>query len=104
MVIASGPRGPNGLGATEPAWVPDGKTIVAVVSDNQGDASSAALAAFDVATGKAQVFYRQSAARLSSPTWLPAAASKHAGSFSRLLYCRSLADALECGKELKNLD
>jgi serine/threonine protein kinase/WD40 repeat protein len=70
-VIASGPRGPNGLGATEPAWSPDGKTIVAVVSDSQGDAPSTALAAFDVATGKPQVFYRQSAARLSSPTWLP---------------------------------
>jgi len=70
-VIASGPRGAEGLGAAEPAWSPDGKTIVAVVSDSQGDASTAALAAFDVATGKPQVFYRQSAARLSSPIWLP---------------------------------
>jgi serine/threonine protein kinase/Tol biopolymer transport system component len=70
-VIASGPRGPGGLGAIDPAWSPDGKTIVAVVLDTQSHASTAALAAFDVATGKPRVFYRQSGARLSSPTWLP---------------------------------
>ncbi|HEV2397882.1 MAG TPA: protein kinase [Candidatus Sulfotelmatobacter sp.] len=70
-VIASGPRGSNGLGATDPAWSPDGKTIVAVVSDDQSTASTSALAAFDVATGKPRVFFRQPATKLSSPTWLP---------------------------------
>jgi len=54
---------------TDPAWSPDGKTIMAVITQ-PGDALSG-LMAVDVATGRAKLFFQQKWGFLSKPVWLP---------------------------------
>jgi len=60
--------GPTGQGLNNPAWSPDGKTILCVVNQ-PGDALTG-LVAVDVATGRQQLIL-SSADALGSPTWMP---------------------------------
>ena len=53
----------------DPAWSPDGRTIVCV-TEQQGDALSA-LVAVDAITGKQQTVYESKDGLLSKPLWLP---------------------------------
>ena len=53
----------------DPAWSPDGKTIVCTVRQT-GNALSGLLA-IDVATGRQKLFFKFDTARLSRPVWLP---------------------------------
>jgi serine/threonine protein kinase/Tol biopolymer transport system component len=54
---------------SDPAWSPDGKTIVCVILQ-PGDAI-AGLTSIDVATGKQTLIFDTKDAILSDPTWLP---------------------------------
>ncbi len=61
--------GPVSSGLYEPAWSPDGKTIVCYAIQ-AGDALTA-LVAVDVATGKQQIFFSAKSAIMNRPLWLP---------------------------------
>ena len=56
-------------GLVDPAWSPDGKTIVCVVAQ-PGDALSG-LVAVDVASGKQNLFFTSNTTLLSRLVWLP---------------------------------
>src|SRR5437899_8716386 len=56
-------------GLVDPAWSPDGKTIVCVVAQ-PGDALSGLVAA-DVASGKQNLFFTSNTTLLSRLVWLP---------------------------------
>jgi len=60
--------GPNGQGLVNPAWSPDGKTILCVV--NQPGNALTGLMAVDAATGQQQLILSSNNVLLS-PTWLP---------------------------------
>jgi eukaryotic-like serine/threonine-protein kinase len=53
----------------DPAWSPDGKTIVCVAT--QAGDSLSGLVAIDPRTGKRGLFYDAKRANLSTPVWLP---------------------------------
>jgi Tol biopolymer transport system component len=61
--------GPLTAPVSDPAWSPDGKTIVCTVRQT-GNALSGLLA-IDVAKGKQELFFKSGTARLSRPVWLP---------------------------------
>lgn len=61
--------GPVNAPVFDPAWSPDGKTIVCTTRE-MGSALSVLLA-FNVATGKQRVLFKSGTARLSRPVWLP---------------------------------
>lgn len=56
-------------GLRDPAWSPDGKTIVCTTFNIPKALSG--LIALDVATGKQTLFTRSESSALQSPTWLP---------------------------------
>jgi len=56
-------------GLVDPAWSPDGKTIVCVMAQ-PGDALSG-LVAVDVASGKQNLFFTSNTSFLSRPVWFP---------------------------------
>src|SRR5713226_9081587 len=56
-------------GLVDPAWSPDGKTIVCVVAQPGGALSG--LVAVDVASGKQNLFFTSNTSFLSRPVWLP---------------------------------
>ena len=64
-VLASGP---SSQGLSDPAWSPDGKTILCVVF-RPGDAASG-LTAVDAKTGQQHLFL-SSVGNLDSPAWMP---------------------------------
>ncbi|MGB7587018.1 MAG: protein kinase [Terriglobales bacterium] len=57
----------NGL--RDPAWSPDGKTIVCMVL--QPGTAFSGLVAFDVATGKQQLFFTSNDSIVQRPVWMP---------------------------------
>jgi Tol biopolymer transport system component len=57
----------NGL--NDPAWSPDGKTIVCMVLQPQNGFGG--LVAFDIATGKTKVFFTSSSTIVQRPVWMP---------------------------------
>ena len=57
------------LGGADPAWSPDGQTIVRSVSQ-PGDALTG-LVAIDVNTGKQRLFFTSRSTIVSKPTWMP---------------------------------
>jgi serine/threonine protein kinase len=61
--------GPINTRLFDPAWSPDGKTIVAVIL--QPENAVTGLTAIDAATGQQNVFFRSGFGILSSPVWLP---------------------------------
>jgi serine/threonine protein kinase/Tol biopolymer transport system component len=65
-VLASGSKS---QGLYQPAWSPDGKTIVCV-EPNVGNALES-LTAVDVGSGQQRIFFRGNAQLFESPTWLP---------------------------------
>jgi Tol biopolymer transport system component len=60
--------GPLNSAVFDPAWSPDGKTIVCSTRQTGAHAS---LVAIDVATGKSNLFFKSVYARLRRPIWLP---------------------------------
>src|SRR5580698_9177341 len=61
--------GPINGGLRDPAWSPDGKTIVCMVLQ-PGDAFSG-LVTLDVATGKQKLFFTSGATIVQHPVWMP---------------------------------
>jgi Tol biopolymer transport system component len=61
-------NGPISAGLQDPAWSPDGKTIVCAVLQ-PGDALSG-LAAIDVASGKQHLFFMSDSAIVRRPVWM----------------------------------
>jgi eukaryotic-like serine/threonine-protein kinase len=64
--LASGPRS---QALYDPAWSPDGKTIVC--AELNVGAAIASLAAVNVADGKQKIFFSNSARPFEFPTWMP---------------------------------
>ncbi len=62
-------NGPMNEQAADPAWSPDGKTIVCVISQPGGALSG--LAAFDVETGKRNLFMTSQMLYFFRPMWMP---------------------------------
>jgi serine/threonine protein kinase len=62
-------RGPISSGFFDPAWSPDGKTIVCAVLQ-PGDAFSG-LVALDVASGKPRIFFTSDTSIVQRPVWMP---------------------------------
>jgi eukaryotic-like serine/threonine-protein kinase len=62
-------NGPESQGLYDPAWSPDGKTIVCITFQ-PGNALTG-LVAVDISSGKQTVFYNSNTAILSRPLWLP---------------------------------
>jgi Tol biopolymer transport system component len=65
-VLATGPENQN---LYNPAWSPDGKTIVCNEANVKGVLMS--LAAIDVASGAKKVFFGTNTQLFTSPTWMP---------------------------------
>jgi serine/threonine protein kinase len=65
-VLYSGPI--NG-GLQDPAWSPDGKTIVCMVL--QPGAALSGLVAIDLASGKRKMFFTSDASIVQRPVWMP---------------------------------
>jgi len=61
--------GPVASGYNDPAWSPDGETIVCMVL--QPGTALGGLVALDVKSGKQRVFFTSDAAIVQRPTWLP---------------------------------
>ena len=61
--------GADASGLYDPAWSPDGKTIVCYTVQPAG--ALTALVAVDVNSAKQQTFYRAESGILSDPVWLP---------------------------------
>jgi len=61
--------GPVSGGLQDPAWSPDGRTIVCMVIQ-PGDAFSG-LVAFDVASGKQKLFFTSASDVIQRPVWMP---------------------------------
>jgi eukaryotic-like serine/threonine-protein kinase len=60
--------GPIGSGFNDPAWSPDGKTIVCMVIQPPGGLSG--LVAIDIASGKQQIFYIAKDRLIQRPVWM----------------------------------
>jgi serine/threonine protein kinase/Tol biopolymer transport system component len=61
--------GPINSRLSDPAWSPDGKTIVAVVLQPEGAITG--LVAIDVNSGQQKLFFKADWGILSGPAWLP---------------------------------
>jgi serine/threonine protein kinase len=61
--------GPINVGFRDPAWSPDGKTIVCMVL--QPGTALSGLAALDVASGKRTVFFTSDNTVVQRPVWMP---------------------------------
>jgi eukaryotic-like serine/threonine-protein kinase len=62
-------NGPYNGGLQDPAWSPDGKTIVCMVL--QPGSAFSGLVAFDVTTGKQKLFFTAAASIVQRPIWMP---------------------------------
>ena len=61
--------GPINSRLFDPAWSPDGKSIVSVILQPEGAVTG--LVAIDTGNGQRKVFFRENFGILSSPVWLP---------------------------------
>jgi eukaryotic-like serine/threonine-protein kinase len=75
---------------SDPAWSPDGKTVVCVIRQ-PGDAVSG-LVAVDAITGKQDLVFESKDRRLTTPVWLPDGGSLLALSFDKNFIRRQIVE------------